>query len=303
LRPRRATGSGCASCARRSRTRWRISAATRCPSRRARPAIAAVTAAASLAAAEPVPPAHEDAAAAEPELAPAGLPRKLGLALSLAAIVWLCATGRAGVAVVLAAALAPLAAMPAERATRRVPAVWLAALLAPVLGLAGLAGAYPALAGQARRWRVRLLLGALGYWWLVLAEPLLARRLWLGAPAGLPARGAWEGSLASGLTHVVGPLLSTGTALGALLWGLAALVLPWVVRGASAATDLVAAVVWSALVVASAPAVDAGLRAGSHPLPRGAVLAAVLGGLIAVGARALRGPVGGRLDSRVGRHS
>jgi len=273
--------------------------------RRPRLALSPATAAAVLA----DPQGARDAAQAppppepEPELEPAGLPRKLSLALSLAAIVWLCATGRPGIGVLLAAALAPLAVLPAERGTRRVPALWLGALLAPVLGLAGLAGAYPAIAGQARRWRQRLLLGALGYWWLVLAEPLLARRLWLGPPAGAPARAAWEGSIGAGWTHVVGPLLSTGTALGALLWGLAAVVLPWMVRGTSAAADVFAAVVWSALLVASAPALDAGLRAGSHPLPRGAVLAAVLGGLIAVGARALRGPVRGRVDGRVGGHT
>ena len=261
--------------------------------RRPRLALSPATAAAALAG----PQAAGDGtpAPAEPELEPAGLPRKLSLVLSLAAIVWLCATGRAGVGVVLAAALAPLALLPAERATRRVPALWLGSLLAPVLGLAGLAGAFPALAGQARSWRQRLALGALGYWWLLLAEAFLARRLWLGPPAPAPARSAWEGSIGAGATHVVGPLLSTGTALGALLWGLAAVVLPWLVRGRSAAADVFAAVVWSALLVASAPMLDAGLRAGSHPLPRGAVLAAVLGGLIAVGARALRGPVSGRV--------
>jgi hypothetical protein len=229
---------------------------------------------------------------AEPAAAPApGLPRMLWTGLALAAVAWLCATGRAGLAVLLAAALAPLVAIPAEGLPRRVPAVWLACLLAPVLGLAGLAGAYPAIAGQARRGRERFVLGALGYWWLLLAEPLLARRLWLGVPAGVPQHGGWEGSLTGAAGHVVWPLLSSGTALGALLWGVGALVLPWVVRGASAAADVVAATVWAAVLVSAAPALDSGLVAGAHALPRGAVLGGVLGALIAVGARALRGPV------------
>jgi hypothetical protein len=220
-----------------------------------------------------------------------GLPRTLWLGLALAGLAWLCATGRPGVAVLAAAALLPLAAIPAERVSGRVPALWLGSLLAPLLGLVGLAGAFPALAGQARRWRQRFVLGALGYWWLLIAEQLLARRLWLGPHAGVPPHGAWEGSIASASSHVVAPLVSSGTALGALLWGLAALVLPWLVRGRSAAVDLVAATIWSAALVAAAPALDAGLAAGPHPLPRGAILAAVLGGMIAVGARALRGPV------------
>ncbi len=86
-------------------------------------------------------------------------------------------------------------------------------------------------------------------------------------------------------------MLSPGAALGALLWGVGAVLLPWIVRGSRATLDVAAAAVWAAALTIAAPAVDAGLSAGGHPLPRGAVLGAVLGGLIAVGARALRGPV------------
>jgi hypothetical protein len=231
----------------------------------------------------------------QPALAAAdhgGLPRTLWVALALAGILWLAVTGKPGAALLLAAALLPLVAMPAEPYSRRVSPVWLAALLAPALGVAGLAGAYPAVAGQAPRWRQRFVLGALGYWWTVLAEPLLARRLWLGPPAASPPRGVWEGSVTSAASHVLGPLLSSGVLLGALLWGAAALLLPWIVRGAHAALDVIAAVVWSAALCSAAPALDSGLRgAAGHASPRGAVLGAVLGGLLAVGARALRGPV------------
>jgi hypothetical protein len=101
----------------------------------------------------------------------------------------------------------------------------------------------------------------------------------------------WEGSLQAGALHVVGPLLTVGVLLGAALWALAAAVLPWLVRGRGAAVDIVAATMWSAAVVAAAPLVDSGLDASSHQLARGAVLGAVLGGALAVAARALRGPV------------
>jgi hypothetical protein len=204
---------------------------------------------------------------------------------------WLCATGRAGFAVLLAAGLLPLAAIPSERLSGHVPAIFLAGLLAPVLGLAGLAAAFPAVAGQARRWGQRFALGALGYWWLLLAEPLLARRLWLGAPAGVPPRANWEGSLVGAATHVVGPLLTPGALLGAALWGVGAVLLPMIVRGSHAALDVAAVAVWAAALALAAPALDVGLVHGAHPLPRGVVLGAVLGALIAVGARALRGPV------------
>jgi hypothetical protein len=136
------------------------------------------------------------------------------------------------------------------------------------------------------------MLGALGYWWLLLAEPLAARTLWLGSPSPLPARTAWEGSVTVTAVHVLGPLLSLGTLLGALLWAAGALVLPALVRGSSAILDAFAVALWSAALVLAAPALDAGLLAhGAAASGRGAVLGAVLGALLALAARALRGPV------------
>jgi hypothetical protein len=241
----------------------------------------------------PLPATDEEAqaAAVEETLAPARagvvLSRSLWLGGALALVAWQAAVGRPGVALLVLAAVLPLLALP-----RRAGPAWLAAALAPALGVVGLAACYPALAGQARSWRARVGLGALAYWWLVLAEPLLARRLWLGPAPGTPARAVWEGSLGSSAAHVIAPLLSAGVALGALLWAVAALVLPWIVRGRSAALDVVAAVTWTAAVAAAAPALDAGLGAATqHATPRGLVLGAVLAGLAAVAARALRGPV------------
>jgi serine/threonine protein kinase len=215
------------------------------------------------------------------------LPRAVSLACGAAVIVWEAWSGRPGVAMLMLAAVLPLLAVP--RPARR---AWPLAALAPVLGLAGLAGAYPAVAGQAARWRNRAALGALGYWWLILAEPLLSRQLWLGEPQGTPARAVWEGSLSSAAVHVVGPTLALGVLLGAVLWALAAALLPLVVRGHSAALDVLAATIWSAVIVAAAPALDSGtLLGGAHASGRGAILGAVFGALLAVAARALRGPV------------
>jgi hypothetical protein len=220
------------------------------------------------------------------------LPRAVWVACAAVLIGWQAFSGRLGVALLVFAALLPLLALAGERGRARLGAGWLGAALAPVLGLAGLAGAFPAVAGQVSRWRERAALAALGYWWLALAAPLLGRRLWLAQSAHAPSRAAWEGSLSITAAHVIAPLLTLGVLLGALLWALGAAVLPWIVRGRSAALDVVAVTVWSAALVVAAPALDAGLSAhAAHPSPRGAVLGALLGAIVAVAARALRGPV------------
>ncbi len=241
------------------------------------------------------------------------LPRVIWLVCALAVIGWQASAGRPGVALLVVAATVPLALLGAERGrgdldescepgsdgssrpgfwSGRVGFWWLGGALAPVLGLAGLAGAYPAVAGQAATWRRRATLGALGYWWLTLAEPLLGRDLWLGVPPSTPSRAVWEGSLSNAALHVVGPALSLGVLLGATLWALAAMVLPWIVRGRSAAFDVVAATMWCAALATGAQALDSGLSAHVlHPSPRGTALGAILGGVLVVAARALRGPV------------
>jgi eukaryotic-like serine/threonine-protein kinase len=254
----------------------------------------------SGAAAHPTAAAHP--AGAAPVLGPGAaerdpggwlaLPRPLWMAAAGALIVWLVIAGRAGLALLIAAALAPLALLPIGRRSSGTTPVWLSAALAPALGMAGLAGGFPAIAGQAARWRERAALAALGYWWLLLAEPLLARQLWLGPSAHTPARGAWEGSLTLSASHVLGPLFTLGALLGAALWGLGALSLPLLVRGRSAPGDVIGAALWSVALALAAPVFDAGLAAhAAHPTPRGAVFGALLGVLIAVAARAVRGPV------------
>ncbi len=221
-----------------------------------------------------------------------GLPRAAWLACAFAAVVWELSAGRGGVAVLLLAGAAPLALWPRDPDSQSIGFSWLAAGLAPLLGLVGLAGAFPAIAGQAARARTRAATAALGYWWLILAGPLLARHVWLAQPRGTPARAVWEGSLSGSAVHVLGPMLSLGVLLGAALWAAGSVVLPWIVRGRSAAVDVVCVTVWAAAIAATTPLLTSGLSAhAAHSAPRGAVLGAVLGATLAVGVRALRGPV------------
>jgi hypothetical protein len=92
--------------------------------------------------------------------------------------------------------------------------------------------------------------------------------------------------------HVIGPLLSLGVLLGAALWAGGAVLLPLLVRGRNAALDVIGVTVWSAALVAATPVLDASVQGHAvHAGPRGALVGAVLGGALAVAARALRGPV------------
>jgi eukaryotic-like serine/threonine-protein kinase len=237
-----------------------------------------------------VDPAHEDLEEEMLETEPGSrlaLPRAVWLGCLLALAAWQAADGRSGISLLVLASAVPLAALP-----RRSGPGWLAAVLAPALGLVGLAGAFPALAGQRAGWRARAALAALGFWWLTLAESLLSSRLWLGPPNGMPARVMWEGSFMKAATQVVGATLTLELVLGAGVWALASAILPWIVRGRSAALDVCAAVAWTVALLTAVPLLDRALLAhASQPSPRGALLGAVLGCALAVGARALRGPV------------
>jgi eukaryotic-like serine/threonine-protein kinase len=145
-----------------------------------------------------------------------------------------------GVAILMAAALLPVPFL-----LWRAPAWWSVPVVAPLLGLVSLAGAFPAIAGQATTgWR-RAVVGALGAWWLLLAEPLASRTLLLGRAPGVRAHDAWAGSAAGVLDHVLRPLVVSGAVAVIPLWAVAALVLPYLVRGRSLASAALGAAVWA----------------------------------------------------------
>ena len=102
-----------------------------------------------------------------------------------------------------------------------------------------------------------------------------------------------------------------GLLAGALLWGVAAVLLPALVRGRSAMQDALAATAWAVALAAATPLVLTGLATGPgahETAPRGVVLGAACGAVLAVGACALRGRTdlgvgeyaSGRVDGRVG---
>jgi eukaryotic-like serine/threonine-protein kinase len=194
--------------------------------------------------------------------------------LTAALATWLAGAQRGGLAAVLVAAALPTALL-----LRRGGALWSTPALAPVLGIAGLAGVWPALAGQAARPWHRLALGALGGWWLVLAEAVANERLALGPPHDAGA-GTWQATVGRALDDVLLPTLTHGALLLAALWAVAALVLPVMVRGRLFAVDLVAATAWAAALGSATQAVAPGMR--------GLAAGAVAAGGLAIAARAIR---------------
>ena len=225
------------------------------------------------AAANPSGPAGDPSSAAAVEALGSPVLAGLVAAVLVAAFPragWLIAAGAAIAALAdpwpSAAALVALAVVVCPLLLRGHGLAWSLPAIAPVLGLAGLAGAYPAVAGRAAGPVARAALGAAGLWWLLLAEPLAGRELALGTPPGTAG-------------DVLRELTGSGALLLAPLWAAAALVLPWLVAGRSLAADVVLASAWAAGLAAATAAVAE--RTGL-PEPRGLVAGAVLAGALAV---------------------
>jgi eukaryotic-like serine/threonine-protein kinase len=193
----------------------------------------------------------------------------------------------AALIVLLAVALPPLA-------LRAAPLTWSASAAAPALGLLGLAGAFPALAGTARSAWTRAALGVTGLWWLLLAEPLLGRDLLFGLGADLPARPHWDGAASLTASEIVRPLVTSGALLQAVVWGVAALLMPWLIRGRSLSADVVAATVWAAGLAGATASL--GEAVGGSP-PKGLVAGALAAGILAVGWRWVDHGTTGELES------
>jgi hypothetical protein len=258
-----------------------------------RAAAAAAAAALALAAGSLAPagtpvgevlPAAPALAAAAAGLAVLALPRAGWIAAAAALVIALAAppVSAPGTALVVAAALAasPLLLLRAGR-------LWSVPAAAPLLGFAWVGAGFCALAGQPRGVLRRAALGAAGFWWLALAEPLLGRTLYLGPAAPAPA--GWEESAREAASGVLAPVVSSGLVLGALVWAAAALVLPWVVRGRRLLADGIAAAGWAAALAAAASGVADLVHHGAAD-PRGGLAGPAVAAAAAVVARWARGP-------------
>jgi serine/threonine-protein kinase len=147
--------------------------------------------------------------------------------------------------------------------------------LAPVLGVAGIAAAYPALAGLARGVPARILLGATSYLWLAAFEAVTDRSLLLGASE--PAPIGWADSVSETFLDVIVPLAAPVTLAGAALWAAAAVTLPVLVRGRTPVLDVLGALLWAAALISAHR-----VLAGPDGEPTGLLAATVLAAIAAV---------------------
>jgi hypothetical protein len=191
------------------------------------------------------------------------LPRIGWLATAAALCVWLAVSGAAGMGLLLF-----LAVLPVPLVLARAPQFWSAPGVAPLLGLGGVSGLYPALGGQVRTAAERAAVGVLGAWWILIAEPMLGDHLVSGRDL-VPVQ-RWEESVPHAIDRALVPLVSSPAMGLCVVWGLAALVLPWMVRGRNLYVDTAAATTWAATVAAATVSL---CGPGSPSVIVGAVLA------------------------------
>ncbi len=206
----------------------------------------------------PAPPAAAGLLAAAAVLL---LPRLGWGALTIALAVIAASQQHPGAAAVITVAmLLALLLNPAA------PTTWPLGAAAPGLGLVGAAGAWPAVAARAATpWR-RATLGAIGWIWLLLASAIVGKALYLPLVPGVAPPHVWMSSLTTTIDHLLRPDLAAGVLAPALVWALAALTLPWLVRGRSLVLDVVRVVVWAAATVSGT---GAAITAVHHAGPPG----------------------------------
>lgn len=207
-------------------------------------------------------------------------PRAGWLLAAAALLAWLAGPGgRPGEAVVIAVGVLAVPLL-----LPRAGEAWSLPAAAPALGPLALAGAHPALAVWLRGpWR-RAALGALGLWWLLLAELETGARLLFGPAPGTWSEHAWRSDAGAAISHALWPMLRSGAVAVALVWALAAVILPWLLRGRSTVLDLLLGAAWATALSAGVVAV-AHLAHGS--LAHATALGGPLGAFVGAGAAVL----------------
>lgn len=206
---------------------------------------------------------------------------RVGWAMSAAGLCgWLVTTGRPGIALLVAIpALATPLLLP------RAGVLWSAPALAPALGFAGLAPAFPALAGLAGGFWRRAGLAVAGLVWLLAAEALSGVTLLQGPAADTASAETFAGSAVSAARDAVYPTLTAGLVASAAVWVALSALAPLVARVPRGAPRLAVALLWAAAQVIAGSAIADALGLASAV---GQVAGAALGAVVLVAASSLR---------------
>jgi len=244
----------------------------------------------------PDPAFSAPAAAGIAAVAVALLPRIGWLVVAAALCGWLISpdTDRQGTALILAAAVAPLPLL-----LPRAGVLWSVPIIAPLLGAVALGPAFIGIAALAPTTRRRAGLAAAGFLWLALGELLTGKDLLFGVPDGALDRVRWEGSISAAASDALGPLLSGPSLAPAVVWALAAILLPLAVRGRWLAMDLLGAGLWAAgLLLALAALGDLLAPTTALAQARGGIPGTIMAGLIAVAVSQMAPPAEGWRPAR-----
>lgn len=200
----------------------------------------------------------------------ARLARLAALVATAGLVAWLgLAAGRPGAALVALALLAPIPLL-LDR-----PRHWGLPAVAPLLGFVGLAPLYPALAALASTPGRRFALGMLGWAWLAVVESVLGKELLFASLDSAPA--GWSGSAELAAEDVLVGLIAPASMLAALVWGAAAALLGYLLRGRMIALELLGVLVWAAGLVAAHRFLAGGAEPpAAAPLALGAIAVALL---------------------------
>ena len=220
-----------------------------------------------------LPPTGEEPEPVErgPVLGRGRLVALVALALGLVALVG--PLGAPGAALILAVLAVPSLIAGATAGS-------LAPAAAPVCGAIGVASAAAALGAAGRTWAARAVLGVGAWMWLACGSLALGT----GPSAAIAQRApdGWASDASVAADHVLRPLISLESLLGAAIFAAAGVLLALALSARHLSIALLGAMLWAAGLDAALGAVgDGGLGGG----PAGAVIAAAVAVAIEFGAR------------------
>jgi len=175
--------------------------------------------------------------------------------------------GRPGLALLFGALTLPAILVASRLSWAAIP------IAAPLLGALSVGCVYPAVAGGRGSAFERAVLGALGWWWLLVGWATLGIGPRLGILHDAPHE--WGRSTGDAASALLAPLLSPEALLGAAVFGLGAAVLGFVLRAGHVALALLGALLWAAGMEATLRIVANGALGGRPALIAAAAIVAV----------------------------